>query len=81
MIKVRINREYATLVRYCEFNRDAEWVCVKPKYEKYHANCWEIWTSIKSWRKRQKWTLVTICGSWSMMSDKWEYHTGQKISY
>lgn len=81
MVKVRINREFATLVRYCEGNRGSEWICVRPPYDKYHANVWEIWQHVFDWRKRTKWQLVTYCGSWANMSDKWEQFTGEFLSF
>ena len=82
MLKVRINREYKTLVRYLEINRGAEWVCVRGKYEEHNGHVWEIWQSITpAWKKRQTWHRMAICGSWANMSDMWEKLTGEIISY
>ena len=79
MIKVRINREYSTLVAYCESARGAEWVCIMPEFEKHNAKVWEIWQYIPTWRKRQTWRYVGRFYSFESVRSYWEYCTGQII--
>ena len=81
-MKVRINGVYKTLVRYCECNRGAEWICVRGIYSEYNANVWEIWQRpALAGRKRIAWNKVTWCGSWAGMCDEWSDWTGQIIGY
>lgn len=82
MLRVRINREYKTLVRYCENNRGSEWVCVRGIFQEYNAYVWEIWQRpVNMYKKRHKWVKVTYCGSWANMADRWEFLTGQIVTY
>lgn len=82
MVRVRINGEYSTLIRYSDCCRGSEWIAVRPAYNKYGANVWEIWQRMfLAGRKRQPWQYVTHCGSYAGFCDRWESLTGQIISY